>query len=148
MCNQIWATLYDYPCLRSCEKLVRYIKDSVRLAWALVNQVSYYERTIFERARKWRAVFNVRSVLDCLSSRRLSCSSTKRGTSTRSCTSASTRRVRTTIPSRRTCGRRWSKATTVRASTRRLSSHEHLLSFWSAEPQETITDTSISTTTT
>lgn len=40
VCNQIWATLYDYPCLRTCDQLVKYIKDSVRLAWALVNQVS------------------------------------------------------------------------------------------------------------
>lgn len=39
VCNQIWATLYDYPCLRSCDPLVKYIKDSVRLAWALINQV-------------------------------------------------------------------------------------------------------------
>ena len=41
VCSQIWATLYDYPCLQSCEGLVKYIKDSVRLAWSLVNQVSY-----------------------------------------------------------------------------------------------------------
>ena len=40
MCSQIWATLYDYPCLQSCEGLVKYIKDSVRLAWSLVNQVT------------------------------------------------------------------------------------------------------------
>lgn len=39
VCNQIWATLYDYPCLQSCEGLVKYVKDSVRLAWSLVNQV-------------------------------------------------------------------------------------------------------------
>ncbi len=51
VCNQIWATLYDYPCLRSCDPLVKYIKDSVRLAWALVNQVSIQSepqsRTVF-----------------------------------------------------------------------------------------------------
>lgn len=40
VCSQIWATLYDYPCLQSCEGLVKYIKNSVRLAWSLVNQVS------------------------------------------------------------------------------------------------------------
>lgn len=39
VCNQIWATLYDYPCLQSCDGLVKYIKDCVRLAWSLVNQV-------------------------------------------------------------------------------------------------------------
>ena len=40
VCNQIWATLFDYPCLQSCDGLVKYIKDSVRLAWSLVNQVN------------------------------------------------------------------------------------------------------------
>jgi hypothetical protein len=40
VCCQIWATLYDYPCLKSCPGLVQYVKDAVRLAWGLVNQVS------------------------------------------------------------------------------------------------------------
>jgi len=39
VCCQIWATLYDYPCLKSCPGLVQYVKDAVRLAWGLVNQV-------------------------------------------------------------------------------------------------------------
>lgn len=43
MCSQIWATLYDYPCLQSCEGLVKYVKDSVRLAWSLVNQSPPYQ---------------------------------------------------------------------------------------------------------
>lgn len=40
VCSQIWATLYDYPSLKSCTGLLQYVRDSVRLAWALVNQVS------------------------------------------------------------------------------------------------------------
>lgn len=38
--TQLWATLYDYPCLKNCTGLLQYIKDSVRLAWALSNQVN------------------------------------------------------------------------------------------------------------
>ena len=40
VCSQIWATLYDYPCLKSCDGIVRYVKECVRVAWGLVNQVS------------------------------------------------------------------------------------------------------------
>ena len=39
VCSQIWATLYDYPSLKTCTGLLQYVRDSVRLAWALVNQV-------------------------------------------------------------------------------------------------------------
>ena len=39
VCSQIWATLYDYPGLKSCDGLIRYIKECVRTAWALTNQV-------------------------------------------------------------------------------------------------------------
>ncbi|KAK6621932.1 hypothetical protein RUM44_001739 [Polyplax serrata] len=51
VCNQIWATLYDYPCLKTCAGLNQYVKDSVRLAWGLVNQdppyvLEYEERTL------------------------------------------------------------------------------------------------------
>lgn len=35
VCAQIWATLYDYPCLKGCAGLTRYVCDCVRLAWAL-----------------------------------------------------------------------------------------------------------------
>lgn len=35
VCAQIWATLYDYPCLKGCAGLTRYVRDCVRLAWAL-----------------------------------------------------------------------------------------------------------------
>jgi len=42
VCSQIWATLYDYPCLKNCEGLVQYIKDCVRLAWGLSNQTPPY----------------------------------------------------------------------------------------------------------
>ncbi|XP_024083137.1 uncharacterized protein LOC106662662 [Cimex lectularius] len=51
--SQLWATLYDYPCLKNCPGLTQYIKDSVRLAWALVNQgAGYcleYEDRVFRR---------------------------------------------------------------------------------------------------
>lgn len=51
VCCQIWATLYDYPCLKSCPGLVQYVKDAVRLAWGLVNQsppfiLEYEQRTL------------------------------------------------------------------------------------------------------
>ena len=39
VCSQIWATLYDYPSLRTTEGLLSYVKESVRLAWGLINQV-------------------------------------------------------------------------------------------------------------
>jgi hypothetical protein len=51
--SQLWATLYDYPCLKTCTGLHQYICDAVRLAWALVNQTpSYvleYEQRSFKR---------------------------------------------------------------------------------------------------
>ena len=40
MCNQIWATLYDYPSLKACDGLIRYVKECVRTAWGLINQVN------------------------------------------------------------------------------------------------------------
>ncbi|KDR23548.1 hypothetical protein L798_12370 [Zootermopsis nevadensis] len=51
VCCQIWATLYDYPCLKSCPGLVQYVKDAVHLAWGLVNQsppfiLEYEQRTL------------------------------------------------------------------------------------------------------
>ncbi|KAK7077479.1 hypothetical protein SK128_021860, partial [Halocaridina rubra] len=42
VCQQIWATLYDYPTLKTCEGLLQYIKDCVRLAWGLSNQMPPY----------------------------------------------------------------------------------------------------------
>ncbi|XP_071440865.1 uncharacterized protein [Hetaerina americana] len=53
VCSQIWATLYDYPCLKSCEGLVQYVKSAVRLAWSLINQsppyMLEYEHRIFRK---------------------------------------------------------------------------------------------------
>ncbi|XP_034254656.1 uncharacterized protein LOC117653237 [Thrips palmi] len=53
VCSQIWATLYDYPSLKTCGGLLQYVRDSVRLAWALVNQtptyVLEYEQRLFRR---------------------------------------------------------------------------------------------------
>ncbi|CAF1687869.1 unnamed protein product, partial [Adineta ricciae] len=36
--NQLWTTLYDYPALRSCNELLRYITSACRTAWGLANQ--------------------------------------------------------------------------------------------------------------
>ena len=41
VCSQIWATLYDYPCLKTCDGIIKYVKECVRVAWGLVNQVTY-----------------------------------------------------------------------------------------------------------
>lgn len=53
VCNQIWATLFDYPCLKTCEGLTRYIQDCVKLSWGLSNQsppfVIEYETRHFRR---------------------------------------------------------------------------------------------------
>ncbi|CAF2910503.1 unnamed protein product [Rotaria sp. Silwood2] len=41
--NQLWTTLYDYPKLKSCNELLKYIYSACRTAWGLVNQTpSYY----------------------------------------------------------------------------------------------------------
>ncbi|CAN8024087.1 unnamed protein product [Ixodes persulcatus] len=51
VCAQIWATLYDYPCLKGCQGLARYVRDCVRLAWALTVQGFgiEYETRVFRR---------------------------------------------------------------------------------------------------
>lgn len=38
VCDRVWDTLYDFPKLRHCPGLLRYIEDCVRLAWALTVQ--------------------------------------------------------------------------------------------------------------
>lgn len=40
--NQLWTTLYDYPGLKSCQELLKYINASCRTAWGLVNQTPGY----------------------------------------------------------------------------------------------------------
>lgn len=43
VCQNIYATLYDYPGLKSCAGLVDYTKNTVRLAWGLsVQDPPYY----------------------------------------------------------------------------------------------------------
>ncbi|XP_060071572.1 uncharacterized protein LOC132551450 [Ylistrum balloti] len=43
VCTQIYATLYDYPCLKECDGLKDYITSSVRVAWGLaVQNPSYF----------------------------------------------------------------------------------------------------------
>jgi hypothetical protein len=39
---QIYATLYDYPCLRTCAGLHAYIEGCVRVAWGLSVQTPPY----------------------------------------------------------------------------------------------------------
>lgn len=55
VCQQIWATLYDYPALKCCEGLLQYIKDCVRLAWGLSNQTPPYVIDYETRAFKKEA---------------------------------------------------------------------------------------------
>lgn len=38
MCERVWETLYDYPSLRTCNGLLHYVDECVRLAWALTLQ--------------------------------------------------------------------------------------------------------------
>ncbi|XP_018494384.1 uncharacterized protein LOC100901772 [Galendromus occidentalis] len=58
VCQQILATLYDYPCLKDCRGLITYVGDSVRLAWALSTQTPPY-RLEFE-TRTFRSDYHVR----------------------------------------------------------------------------------------
>jgi len=58
VCSQIWATLYDYPGLKSCDGLIRYIKECVRTAWALTNQTPAY--CIEYETRNYQADLHVR----------------------------------------------------------------------------------------
>merc|ERR1712223_509635 len=58
VCSQIWATLYDYPCLKTCDGIIKYVKECVRVAWGLVNQVPVY--VIEYEARQYRPDLHVR----------------------------------------------------------------------------------------
>ncbi|CAM4915752.1 unnamed protein product [Rotaria socialis] len=40
--NQLWTTLYDYPRLKSCQELLKYINSACRTAWGLANQTPPY----------------------------------------------------------------------------------------------------------
>lgn len=40
--NQLWTTLYDYPILKTCNELLKYIHSACRTAWGLVNQTPPY----------------------------------------------------------------------------------------------------------
>ncbi|XP_026679422.1 uncharacterized protein LOC113467437 [Diaphorina citri] len=49
--SQLWATLYDYPCLKSCSGLQQYIRDSVNQNWKkseseLEEKLSGFEPTL------------------------------------------------------------------------------------------------------
>jgi len=58
VCTQIWATLYDYPGLKSCDGLIKYIKECVRTAWGLTNQMPAY--CIEYETRNYRPDLHVR----------------------------------------------------------------------------------------
>ena len=50
VCQQIYATLYDYPCLKACSGLLEYVSQCVRVAWGLCVQrlpytISYESQT-------------------------------------------------------------------------------------------------------
>ncbi|CAF2696293.1 unnamed protein product [Rotaria sp. Silwood2] len=56
--NQLWSTLYDYPTLKSCNELLKYINSACRTAWGLANQnppyyiefqTTKYDKQIHER---------------------------------------------------------------------------------------------------
>lgn len=57
VCQQILATLYDYPCLKDCRGLITYVGDSVRLAWALSTQTPPY-RLVFISFVQLRTIIN------------------------------------------------------------------------------------------
>ncbi|XP_070212165.1 uncharacterized protein [Littorina saxatilis] len=42
VCQQIYATLFDYPCLKACSGLLEYVSQCVRVAWGLCVQRSPY----------------------------------------------------------------------------------------------------------
>ncbi|XP_076439683.1 uncharacterized protein LOC143279514 isoform X2 [Babylonia areolata] len=52
VCQQIYATLYDYPCLKACPGLLQYVTHCVRVAWGLsVQRCPYaisYEAASFQ----------------------------------------------------------------------------------------------------
>jgi len=52
VCDRVWDTLYDFPSLRHCTGLLKYIEECVRLAWALSVQVQpfaiHYEQSRFQ----------------------------------------------------------------------------------------------------
>lgn len=57
--SQVWATLYDYPALATCDSLVTFIRDCVQLAWPLVVQtppfyVDYDPCSTFDPSRHSR----------------------------------------------------------------------------------------------
>ncbi|UYV60844.1 hypothetical protein LAZ67_1002582 [Cordylochernes scorpioides] len=58
VCDQIWATLFDYPGLKTCRGLVAYVRDCIRVAWGLRVHCPPY-RLEFE-TRSFRRDLHVR----------------------------------------------------------------------------------------
>ncbi|CAH1784005.1 unnamed protein product [Owenia fusiformis] len=42
VCSQVYATLYDYPSLKSCFELRDYVEECVKLSWALSVQIPHF----------------------------------------------------------------------------------------------------------
>ncbi len=62
--SQVFATLYDYPSLKTCSGLVTYIRECVTLSWALSVQtppvVIDYDARVFQvRAFACRLCFSL-----------------------------------------------------------------------------------------
>jgi len=56
--SQICSTLFDYPAIRECEELVRYIRNCVNTAWGLSTQCPVY--LIEYEERQFRSEMHVR----------------------------------------------------------------------------------------
>jgi len=56
--NQICSTLFDYPMIRNCSELVKYINNCVSTAWGLSTQVPSY--TIEYEEREFRPDMHVK----------------------------------------------------------------------------------------
>ncbi|KAL4232320.1 hypothetical protein ACF0H5_009891 [Mactra antiquata] len=73
VCQQIFATLYDYPCLKKCDGLHSYIKNCIQIAWELTVQrppfVIVYDSRVFNNEMHTRLdTSDVQSVMikNCL----------------------------------------------------------------------------------
>jgi len=56
--NQICSTLFDYPMIRNCSELVKYINNCVKTAWGLSTQSPAY--TIEYEEREYRPDMHVK----------------------------------------------------------------------------------------
>ncbi|ESO95156.1 hypothetical protein LOTGIDRAFT_189026 [Lottia gigantea] len=58
VCEQIYETLFDYPCLKQCEGLVQFVEECLQISLGLVAQnpsyIICYTDTVFQRDRHIR----------------------------------------------------------------------------------------------